>query len=290
MAGHKRPNGSPECPAALLSPPTTPAPDADRLSPTPGPSARRVPGPIKVQDLSEGLEPLSTPGYFYRKNPNWISEPRRRHTPEGADGAESLVPTVLVNDEDQRSRHHVRKRESRGLRHESPSSDLDDSISVRIARAEPSLAAVWDTMGPAAPPPAALYPVHGADLHRLQRGAERLGLHMGAIPSPRNGLKHEQLSGEDNFVYNRIRRASGIPSFWAVLGHDRRAVEHICELQRGHDVREHDRDREHVTSPGLLRTDTLPYNLGTPRGLVFSQLVLATLAGGLLMFWMLTMV
>jgi hypothetical protein len=297
MAGHKRPNGAPECPA-LLSPPATPSPDAP---PVAGPSLSRAlgrsPAAIKLQELSEGLEPLSTPGYFYRKNPNWLSEPRRRHTPEprADDDGESLVPTVLVDeDEERRARQHamIRKRESHRVRHDSP--DLDDSISVRIARAEPSLQAVWDTMGPAAPPPAALYPVHGADLSRLQRGAERLGLHMGAIPSPRSGLKHEELTGEDNFICNRVRRASRIPSFWAVLGHDRHAVEHICDLQRGH--AEHNCDRHHhhlshrATSPGLLRTETLQYNLGTPRGLVFSQLVLATVVGGLLMFWMLTMV
>jgi hypothetical protein len=181
--------------------------------------------------------------------------------------------------------------------------ELDDSISFRIARNEPSLQAVWDTMGPGAPPPAALYPAHRSQLSRLQRGAERLGLHMGAIPSPKVGLKREDCTGENNFIYNRTRRVSRFPSFWAVLGHDKQAVEHICELQRSRDsvanAKPHDVDElvEKATdkmaaspSPGLLRTDTTVYNLGTPRGLVFTQLVFATVIGGVLMFWMLSMV
>jgi hypothetical protein len=227
------------------------------------------------------MQELSKPGYYNRKNPNWVSvTPPRRMTPLADDDDNvSLVPTMLVDPEDEEDTPIVWKRESTAV---IPPDPYDDSISLRIARTRPSVQMIYDTLGPQRPPLAGLYPASSSQLTMLERGAASLGLHMGAIRTPRDPLK-EEMQDEDGMLYNRAKRLGSAPSFWAVVGRDKKAVDHLCELQRGHDT------GNIVGAPGSLCLKTEPYNLGTPRGLVWTQLVFATVVGGAIMFWILSL-
>lgn len=283
MAGHLRPQGVPVCPS-LPSPPP---------SPPPGPASHRPKALLKtVASLSD--IPIPPDGHYRRKNPNWRS-PERDAGPAYDRG--SLVPTLLDEpvEEDTKERVHAYRRQmlleqereeeeerARAALGRSPSFD-EDSVSVRgVARAlsaHPSIAAVRSLFKTDAQPAAGLYNTPEHDITLVQRGARKLGLHAGVMHKPRT--QAEMKEEEHSARLRGGRPLARDSSWWMVVGEDPVAVNHLLDLQREHVAS----GLDPTAAPGALVSTLEPYNLGTPRGVVFSQLLLASALGGAIMFY-----
>jgi hypothetical protein len=244
--------------------------------------------------------PVPPDGYYRRKNPNWQS-------PERADVYQpdyptmdrgSLVPTELEEEEEEDSKARVQRfRMQVALEQErddaeGSSSFNEDSVSeraaggvVRVARAvtaHPSIAAIRNLLGgPSnATPAAGLYNTPEHDITLVQRGARKLGLHTGLMHKPRARRASEsQLSARHGKP--RGRALTRDSSWWMVVGDDPDAVGHLLDLQKEHVAS----GLDPTAAPGAVGLDVAHYNAGTPRGVVFSQLVLASALGGLIMFY-----